>query len=67
MVYTDKNGALLLSRFAATSDGQRALADSKEILLSISDRTHDEHNCGHIDFASDGQLYLCVGDMDSPG
>lgn len=67
VVYTNRSGALQLSRFSADARGARGRLDTEEVLLSITDREYHWHNCGHIEFAADGRLYMCVGDMDANG
>lgn len=67
VTYTSRTGALQLSRFSADPSGAKGQLETEEILLSISDRDYHWHNCGHIEFAQDGQLYMCIGDMDANG
>jgi hypothetical protein len=59
VTYVDRADRLVLSRFDISERG--ADAGTEEILLAI-DQEHSIHLCGHIAFAADGGLYLCIGD-----
>lgn len=59
--YTIDNGDTVLSRFAISSDPNRALPDSEQVLLTI-DQFAPNHNGGRMRFGPDGYLYLSTGD-----
>ena len=48
------------------SNGTRALASSRKILLSVDD-PYGNHNGGHLAFGRDGLLYTTIGDGGSGG
>jgi glucose/arabinose dehydrogenase len=61
VAYIHRDGPLVLSRFEVDPEDDQAIARSEQVLLTI-DRVDRVHNCGHVAFAADGLLYLCVGD-----
>lgn len=60
--YIDRQGDLVLSRFAVSDDGRRGIPTSEQVMYRVQ-RDQPMHQCGHIAFnPADGKLYLCVGD-----
>ncbi len=60
--YTNREGDTVISRFATTSDPDRADPDSEEIVLTIA-QPYQVHNGGRIAFGPhDGYLYIGSGD-----
>ncbi len=61
------NGATRISRFSVSNDNPNiADASSEQIILSIP-QPYSNHNGGHIEFGSDGFLYIGMGDGGSGG
>ena len=64
--YTNKAGDTVISRFATTSDSDRADPESEEVVLTI-DQPYDTHNGGRLAFGlNDGFLYMGSGDGGGP-
>jgi hypothetical protein len=64
--YTDLDGDTVLSRFRVGLDPNQAVADSEEILLTVS-QPRPNHNGGQLQFGPDGYLYLGIGDGGGSG
>ena len=64
--YTNLDGDTVISRFATTSNPDRADPDSEEVVLTI-DQPHESHNGGSLVFGpKDGYLYIGSGDGGGP-
>lgn len=60
--YTEKDeGNTIIARYRISSDSNRAVKASEEILLEI-DQPFANHNGGNIEFGHDGYLYIGMGD-----
>jgi glucose/arabinose dehydrogenase len=64
VAYTSKGGQNVVARYR--SSGNRAIASSRKVLLSVSD-PYGNHNGGHLAFGPDGALYTTIGDGGSGG
>jgi len=65
--YTEKDeGNTIIARYRISSDSNRAVKASEEILLEI-DQPFANHNGGNIEFGHDGYLYIGMGDGGSGG
>jgi glucose/arabinose dehydrogenase len=64
VAYTSSGGDNTVARYR--SNGTRAVASSRRILLSVDD-PYGNHNGGHLAFGKDGRLYTTIGDGGSGG
>ncbi len=64
--YTDDAGDTRVVGFLASSDSDRADAESAETLLHV-EQPFPNHNGGHIAFGPDGKLYVAMGDGGGSG
>lgn len=64
--YTDKQGNTVIARYSVGEDPNRADPESEQRLLYAS-QPYPNHNGGHLEFGSDGLLYIGLGDGGSAG
>ena len=59
--YTDLNGSTIVARYQVSADANQADASSAQIIFQLR-QPYPNHNGGHIDFGTDGYLYITLGD-----
>ena len=60
--YTNRRGDIVIARYAASDNLDRAKAGSAKLILRIPHRQAANHNGGMLAFGHDGFLYIAVGD-----
>lgn len=64
--YTDESGDTVVAGYSVSADSDQADPDSATVLLTV-DQPYPNHNGGQLQFATDGILYIGLGDGGSGG
>ncbi len=60
--YTNRRGDIVIARYIASDNPDRAKAGSAKLIFRIPHRQAANHNGGMLAFGPDGYLYIAVGD-----
>ncbi len=65
--YTNNNGNTTISRFKRSEANSNLADNTSEKIILVVNQPFNNHNAGDINFASDGYLYVGMGDGGSGG
>jgi len=60
--YTDTDGKTVVARYSVSADNPNSADPNSAAIILTQNQPYPNHNGGHMDFGTDGYLYITLGD-----